>query len=92
MNNLKIKMFDKLKEQLDLLEWPSVYMYKFIVQNEPHKIALVASLFGDEANVRMQPSKNDKYMSITGTELMLSAENVIERYELAAKMEGVIAL
>lgn len=85
-------MFDKLKEQLDLLEWPAVYMYKFIVQNDSHKIALVSSLFGDEANVRMQPSKNDKYMSITGTELMLSAEKVIERYEMAAKMEGVIAL
>lgn len=85
-------MFDKLKEQLDLLEWPSVYMFKFIVLNDSHKIALVSSLFDDEAEVRMQPSKNDKYMSITAKELMLSAEKVIERYELAAKMEGVIAL
>lgn len=85
-------MFDKLKEQLELLEWPSVYMFKFIVVNDSHKIALVSSLFDDEAEVRMQPSKNDKYMSITAKELMLSAEKVIERYELAAKMEGVIAL
>lgn len=85
-------MFDKLKEQLELLEWPSVYMFKFIVLNDSHKIALVSSLFDDEAEVRMQPSKNDKYMSITAKELMLSAEKVIERYELAAKMEGVIAL
>ena len=85
-------MFDKLKIQLEAEEWPLVYMFKFIVLNEPMKIAQVSSLFGDEANVRMQPSKNGKYISVTGTELMLSAEHVIERYEKAAKFEGVIAL
>ncbi|TNE97756.1 MAG: DUF493 family protein [Bacteroidetes bacterium] len=85
-------MFDKLKIQLELQEWPSVYMFKFIVLNEPQKIAQVSSLFSDEADIRLQPSKNDKYMSLTGTELMLSAGHVIERYEMAAKFEGVIAL
>jgi len=85
-------MFDKLKIQLDLQEWPSTYMFKFIVANEPEKIAQVAALFDDQADIRMQPSKNNKYMSLTAVELMLSSEHVIERYEKAAKFEGVIAL
>lgn len=85
-------IFDKLKIQLDQQEWPSVYMFKFILINEPLRIAQVAALFDDGANVRMQPSKNNKYISFTATELMLSADLVIDRYERAALIEGVISL
>lgn len=84
--------FDKLKEQLELLDWPSVYMFKFIAENSVEKVAQMNSLFGDDANIRMQPSKNGKYISLTATELMISPEKVIDRYKEAAKMKGVIAL
>ena len=85
-------MFEKLKIQLDQQDWPAVYMFKFILTNDPIKIAQVAALFDDEANVRMQPSKTNKYISFTATELILSSDLVIERYEKAAKIEGVISL
>lgn len=84
--------FDKLKKQLDLEEWPAVYMFKFIVENSPEKLAKVTALFDDESNIRLQPSKNGKYISVSAKEMMLSSERIIERYMQAAEIKGVIAL
>jgi hypothetical protein len=33
-------IFDKLRAQLDLMEWPNLYLYKFIIPNENEKLAL----------------------------------------------------
>ena len=82
----------KLKEQLDLQEWPGVYMFKFIVPNTPEKIAMVSALFDNGADLKFQPSKNGKYVSVSSKEMMLSSQGIIDRYLEAAKIEGLIAL
>lgn len=82
----------RLREQLELQEWPSVYFFKFIVPNSPEKIAQVSALFGDEADVVMHPSKTGKYISFSVKELMLDVESILEKYENAAKIEGIISL
>ncbi len=85
--------FTKLKQQLDdQTEFPSVYLFKFIIPNDNQKLALVEALFGPEAQVSIRNSRNDKYLSISAKELMLNAESVIQRYEKASTIEGIISL
>ncbi|MDX1651848.1 MAG: DUF493 domain-containing protein [Brumimicrobium sp.] len=84
--------FDKLQEQLEQLEWPSVYYFKFIAPNDPKTIALITALFNDKSNINMRPSSKGNYTSINIKEVMVSAAAVIDIYEEAAKIDGVISL
>ncbi len=73
-------------------EWPSVYMFKFIVPADNRKIALVESMFGEGAQISMNESRGGKYISITIKVVMLNAIEVVEKYRSAASIEGLIAL
>ena len=82
-----------LQKKLDeTTEWPSVYMFKFIIPADNRRIAMVEALFSAEANITSKESSGGKYISITGKVLMLNALEVIEKYRSAAKIEGLIAL
>jgi putative lipoic acid-binding regulatory protein len=85
-------MFGRLRAQLELLEWPNVYLFKFIVPNNPDKIALTNSLFDDTAEIVMHPSSEGKYISISAKELMLDVDSIIAKYEKASLIEGIISL
>ncbi len=87
-----MKSFDKLKEQLDLQEWPNVYFFKFIITNTPEKIALTTALFDETADITFHPSKNGKFVSVSAKEMMINADSIIAKYEKAAKIEGIISL
>lgn len=84
--------FEKLREQLEQQEWPDVFFFKFIVPNDPEKVAKVIALFEEGADLRMQPSKTSKYVSISHKELMLDVDSIISKYKQAANIEGLIAL
>ena len=84
--------YAKLKEQLDLIEWPSVYFFKFIVQNETDKVARITALFDDGLDLRYTNSKTGKYVSVSVKEMMMTAESVIEKYKKAAEIEGIVSL
>ena len=73
-------------------QWPSVYMFKFIIPADNQKIALVESMFGSEAQIFTKESSGGKYISITSKVVMLNAIEVIDKYRNAAKIEGLIAL
>jgi len=79
----------KLKENHS---FPILYMFKFIVPSDNDKIARIMGLFGDTADVSMKSSRNGKFTSITAKEVMLSASEVIEKYQQAENVEGLIAL
>jgi len=81
-----------LKIQLENEEWPNIYLFKFIIPNEPEKIAHVTALFNDTSDIVMHPSKNGTYMSVSAKELMLDVDSIIEKYENASKIKGLIAL
>lgn len=85
-------IFDKLKSQLEELNWPDVYLFKFIVPNDSETIAKVSALFNDSSEVVMHPSRNGNYMSISAKELMLDVDSIIEKYVIAAQIKGVISL
>jgi len=84
----------KLEEQLkDGFDWPTVYMFKFIVPADNAKIAKVESLFNSkEAQISMRNSRKGNFVSITAKELMMNPEKVIERYLEAEGIEGLISL
>jgi putative lipoic acid-binding regulatory protein len=87
-----VKDFDNLRAQLDALEWPSVYLFKFIVPNDNEKMALVSALFDENANISYHTSSKGNYVSVSVKEVMLSGDSVIEIYENAIKIEGIISL
>ncbi|RYM33534.1 DUF493 family protein [Brumimicrobium glaciale] len=84
--------FDKLKIQLEQQEWPSLYLFKFISPSDNHKIALITNMFDEVSDITIRPSSKGKYTSISVKEIMMSADKVIEFYEEAAKIDGVIIL
>lgn len=85
-------VFDKLKAQLEQEEWPNVYLFKFIVPNDSRHIAMVTALFGQEAEIQSQPSRNGNFVSISVKEMMLDVDSIIAVYEKSSEIKGLIAL
>ena len=85
--------FDTLRDHLtkDFI-WPSVYMFKFIAPADNRIFALLHDLFPQQAEFTSRHSAGGRYVSITVKEMMLSADEVIERYHKASAIEGVISL
>ena len=79
----------KLEEQFD---WPHLYLFKFIIPSDNKKLALVEALFGGDAQVTTRQSKNNKFISISAKEVMISADEVIAVYKKASKIEGIMSL
>lgn len=86
------EQFDKLREQLELQEWPGVYLFKFIAPNQSEIVARVAALFDEGADLHFQPSRAGKYVSVSAKEMMLDVESIMEKYRKAAEISGVISL
>ena len=84
----------KLKAQLeDGFDWPSLYMFKFIVPADNEKLAKVEALFNsEEAEITTRQSSKGNFVSISAKEMMMSPQKVIDRYLEAEEIGGVIAL
>lgn len=87
-----VEIFNKLREQLLLQEWPNVYFFKFIVPNDSEKLALVTGFFDINAELTMHPSKTGKYTSVSAKTVMMDVDSIIALYERAAEIPGVISL
>jgi putative lipoic acid-binding regulatory protein len=85
-------VFDGLKKQLEALEWPSIYFFKFICPSDDEVIAKIVGMFEAESDINFQPSKNGKYTSISIKEVMMNAESIIDIYKAASKIKGVMTL
>lgn len=84
---LDIEAFkQKLDQQHD---WPSLYMFKFIVptgkENE------VFALF-PKNDLTTKKSRKGNYTSVTAQVMMRSSEDVVDKYIEAHRIEGVLAL
>ena len=86
--------YEKLKGQLEEgFDWPTVYMFKFIVPANNEKLARVEALFSSkEAQVTRRQSRKGNFISLTAKEMMMSPQKVIDRYLQAEDIGGVIAL
>jgi len=85
--------FQNLRNQLaESVEFPSPYMFKFIIPADNRKLGLIENLFEGNAQINLRQSSQKKYISITAKMLVLSVDEVISIYEKAAAIEGVMSL
>lgn len=82
--------WQRFRELLDdQNEWPSEYLFKFIVPRASQ--ALLEAVFGDEP-FKVRASSKGNYVSVTASLLMQSSDQVVELYQRAAKIPGVVSL
>ena len=82
--------FESFREKLDQHHsWPTLYMFKFIVPKGKEED--VRRLFPLHTTSEKE-SKNGNYISFTFQMMMPSGEAVIDVYQKAAVIEGLIAL
>ncbi|MDC8003795.1 DUF493 family protein [Aureisphaera galaxeae] len=93
-NEKSTEFYDRLREQLQLdTEWPSPYMFKFIVPASIEKIAEIEAVFnGTNAEISTRDSSKGTYTSVSIKVTMESPDAVIEKYLEVSKVEGVISL
>lgn len=70
-------------------QWPCPYMFKFIVPTE--KLDDFKTLFPDE-ELALRESRTGKYTSVTMETTMCSSQSVMEVYEKAAQIPGIMSL
>lgn len=90
----KVTFYSNLKCQLeDTTEFPSDYLYKFIVPTDENQVQEVENLFDNSgAIITTKKSKTGKYVSVS---ILLKVENaitIIEYYQKAEKIKGIISL
>lgn len=86
--------YARLREELlKASDWPSNYLYKFIVPTDSGKIEEIASVFDNTgAVIESRKSRKGKYTSLSITVHLENPDQVIEKYKEVAKVEGVISL
>lgn len=84
----------KLKQSLEeTTTFPTKYLYKFIVPNDPEKIKQIDDIFNHlGAVINTKTSSKGNYTSVSIQVTMQSSEQVIEKYKEAAQVEGIISL
>lgn len=90
----KEAFYKKLQSQLeDTTEFPSDYLFKFIVPSTENQVVEVENLFNNNgAVINTKKSKTGKYVSVS---IVLNVENaatVISYYQKAEKIKGIISL
>ena len=83
------KAKDNLNQHYD---WPCVYKFKFIVPTVPNREKELMGMFSVDVEVKTKISKNAKYRSFTINAVMLSADEVLEKYAKASEIKGLISL
>jgi len=89
------EFYKKLKVQLlDTTNWPSEYLFKFIVKTDSTKVSKIEGLFDNTgAVINRNPSKTGKYTSLSINVVMKDPEAVIAKYkQVTNNVEGVISL
>lgn len=82
--------FDTLRAKLAVFEsWPGPYLFKFIAPQE--KLGELEEVFAGK-EYQLRPSSRGRYVSLSCELVMESSEAVIEVYEKATEIDGVMAL
>jgi len=90
----KIAFYDRLQEELEKnADWPTKYMYKFIMPNKDDNVKKVEQRFdGQTIDLKKNYSKTGKYVSVTVVTEEKNPEAVINRYKAMEDIEGLVAL
>lgn len=89
-NEMSETNYDSFKKKLDEEhEFPSKYMYKFIVVKE--KVQDILPFF-ETAEISTKKSKTGKYISVSATIVAFSSDDIIDKYKSLSHVEGIISL
>ena len=88
------EFYSKLKERLNATtKFPTSYLYKFIVKGSMSRVKEVEAVFSEvAAKISQTPSKTGKYISVSVSVKLSSADEVISYYKKAETIEGIISL
>jgi len=75
-------------------QWPSEYIFKFIIKHDKVKMKIIESIFDNTgAIIKKKHSSNNNYISISVNVIMSNPKDVIEKYkEVSKKVNDVILL
>lgn len=90
----KKAFYTKLKSQLeDTTQFPSDYMYKFIVPSDGNQTKEVQDVFDNTgAVITTKKSKTGKYSSVSIVVNLKNADEVIKYYKKVETIKGIISL
>lgn len=84
---------NKLRELLaENKQWPLLYYFKFIVQNDQEKLNKVKELFADQSAITYNTSRDIRFISLSCKQMMPDPESILEIYRKASLVDGLIAL
>lgn len=88
------KDLENLREKLNQMnQWPTEYLFKFIVADQPEKIKAVLQYFDEDTDlITYKASSKGTYQSISIRKSVHSADQVVEIYSSVSTIEGVMAL
>ena len=89
------EFYEKLEKKLEEhSDWPSRYMFKFIVPTSQHKVDQLKQHFSDmDAEINLKHSKKGTYTSVSVVLVMNSPKRVIQKYkQIGDNVEDVISL
>lgn len=83
----------RFREKLnETTEWPSSYMFKFVVPNQDGKVDKVKDILSPYGIITFKNTKNLKFVSITCISQMPDADQIIDITVQITSIEGVMAL
>ena len=84
---------EKFRELLaDQKEWPMLYFFKFIVQNNAEKLNQVKELLADPSTITSKTSRDIKFIGLSCKQWMPDPDSIIAIYQKASEVDGLIAL
>ncbi len=89
------EFYSNLRQKLSKTsDWPSAYLYKFIIPSDASKIKKLVGLFDNMgAVIKTKESSKGKYTSVSIHLTLKNPDQVIEKYkEVGDQIEGVISL
>lgn len=87
------KDLERFRDKLiETTTFPTVYMFKFIVEADNRKIALIESFFDENAEILTKESGSGKYISITSKQVAMNVDEIIDVYKKAAEIKGIMFL
>jgi len=88
------EFYDRLRGELEQsTEWPSEYLFKFIMPSVDDNAERVENAFnGMGAVIKTSKSKTGKFTSVSVNVQMINAQAVIDKYLEVSTIEGIVSL
>ncbi|MCX7728350.1 MAG: DUF493 domain-containing protein [Bacteroidia bacterium] len=87
--------WDDFKNKIEASQnFPSVYMFKFILSGDNHKIAQIQAIFDgtEHPDISIRQSSRGRYVSITIKQMVQNVEYIMDIYKQVAKIPGVMMM